>query len=310
MPYGRRPRLEIPSDRDAPSQGQMPGRPSSLDNSPPEVMRTTVPDLLKHKGVRKIVVLTAYTAPVARAIDPFVDIALVGDSLGMVLYGYESTLPVSVNTMIRHGQAVVTATRKALVVVDLPFGSYQASPEQAFRTAAKIMIETGCQAVKLEGGKIMAATVQYLVERGIPVMGHIGLLPQSLHVVGGFRARGVGVGEVGDQERATIRRDAEALAEAGAFALVIEATSGKLAAEITQNIPILTIGIGASDQCDGQVLVTEDMAGLTPAPSPRFVKRFAELGELLAQAAADYAAEVRSGEFPSPKQFYRGKGDY
>ena len=285
------------------------GHSSRSDMQQP-LRRTTVPEILHKKAKSKIVVLTAYTAPVARAIDPHVDIALVGDSLGMVLYGYPSTLAVSLETMIRHGQAVVAATKQALVVVDMPYASYQESPQQAYRNAAKIMAETGCQAVKLEGGKIMADTIRFLVERGIPVMGHVGMQPQAVHEYGGFRARGLGVGDSGDAERAVIRQDAMAVADAGAFSMVIEAISPRLATEITQSVAIPTIGIGASDGCDGQVLVTEDMAGFTQAPSPRFVKRYAELGTGLAQAAADYAKEVRDGVFPAPAHFYRGKGEY
>ena len=284
--------------------------PADASTKNPRVKRMTVPEIMAKKGKSKIVVLTAYTESVARAIDPSVDIALVGDSLGMVLYGDDSTLSVSLDTMIRHGKTVVNATKQALVVVDMPFASYQASPEQAFGAAAKVMAESGCQAIKIEGGKVMAPTVAFLVERGIPVMGHVGMLPQSVNIAGGFRARGLGVGAIGDEERRILHEDAKAIADAGAFSMVIEAISAKLATEITQNIAVPTIGIGASDQCDGQVLVTEDMAGLTRAPSPRFVKRYAELGQLLAQAAADYAQDVRMGVFPSPNHFYRGKGDY
>ncbi|HVZ00273.1 MAG TPA: 3-methyl-2-oxobutanoate hydroxymethyltransferase, partial [Dongiaceae bacterium] len=228
--------------------------------------RISVPDVVAHKGQVPIVCLTAYTAPMARMLDPHVDVLLVGDSLGMVLYGFDSTIPVTLDMMCQHGAAVVRGSTRALVVVDMPFGSYQESPAQAFRNAARIIKETGCQAVKLEGGRAMAPTVQFLVERGIPVVGHIGLMPQSINTMGGYRARGRG-----DSEAASVMNDAIAIAEAGAFAIVVEGVMEQLAEAITNRVTALTIGIGASASCDGQVLVSEDILGLFADFKPRFV---------------------------------------
>jgi 3-methyl-2-oxobutanoate hydroxymethyltransferase len=263
--------------------------------------RMTAPALRARKGGVPIVMLTAYDAGMARLIDPHVDMILVGDSVGMVHHGFASTLPVSLDMMILHAKAVMSASQQALVVVDLPFGSYEAGPEQAFGAAARVLKETGAGAVKLEGGHRMAETIRFLIERGIPVMGHVGMTPQAIHVLGSFRA--VGRSEA---ERAVILADAEAVAAAGAFALVIEAVDAPLATEITASIPIPTIGIGASAACDGQVLVLDDMLGLTPRV-PRFVKRYAQLGALIEQAAADYAAEVRARAFPGEAQLYKRK---
>lgn len=253
----------------------------------------SVPVLLKKKGKEKIVTLTAYTAPTARLADAHADILLVGDSLGMVLYGEASTLPVKLSDMIRHGAAVVRASRKALVVVDMPFGSYQASPQQAFGSAARVMRETGAGAVKLEGGAEMADTVRFLTQRAIPVMAHIGLKPQYVHTLGGYRYQGRT-----EEEAQALVADARALEEAGAFAIVLECVETGAAARITQAVAIPTIGIGAGGACDGQVLVSEDLLGLTPSP-PRFVKRYAALEETLAQAFAAYAKDVREGGFPA-----------
>lgn len=261
--------------------------------------RHSVPALRARKGGEPIVCLTAYTAPVARLLDPHVDILLVGDSLGMVVYGLDSTLPVTLDMMIAHGAAVVRASERACVVVDLPFGSYQESKEAAFRASARVMAETGAQAVKLEGGLEMAETVAFLTARGIPVMGHVGLTPQSVNTLGGYKAVGR------DAEAAErIAADARAIAEAGAFTLVIEGTMEQLARRITEEVTIPTIGIGGSPACDGQVLVTDDMLGLFGAFQPKFVKRYANLGETVSEAAATYAAEVRSRAFPGPEHCF------
>ncbi len=261
--------------------------------------RHSVPALRARKGGEPIVCLTAYTAPVARLLDPHVDILLVGDSLGMVVYGLDSTLPVTLDMMIAHGAAVVRASERACVVVDLPFGSYQESKEAAFRASARVMAETGAQAVKLEGGLEMAETVAFLTARGIPVMGHVGLTPQSVNTLGGYKAVGR------DAEAAErIAADARAITEAGAFTLVIEGTMEQLARRITEEVAIPTIGIGGSPACDGQVLVTDDMLGLFGAFQPKFVKRYANLGETVGEAAATYAAEVRSRAFPGPEHCF------
>jgi 3-methyl-2-oxobutanoate hydroxymethyltransferase len=262
--------------------------------------RMTAPRIAARKGGEPVVMLTAYTAPMARRLDPHVDVLLVGDSLGMVVYGLPTTLAVTVEMMIAHGAAVVRGSSSAMVIVDLPFGSYQASPEQAFRTAARIMAETGCGGVKLEGGAEMAATVAFLVERGIPVCGHVGMTPQSVNALGGFRARGRT-----SAEAEKIRKDALAVAEAGAFALVLEATMEPIARAITAEVPAITIGIGASAMCDGQVLVTEDVVGLFDSFTPPFVRRYAELGDALSSAAESYAADVRARRFPGPDQVFQ-----
>jgi 3-methyl-2-oxobutanoate hydroxymethyltransferase len=256
-------------------------------------------DIAKRKGGAPIVCLTAYTATTARLIDPHVDIALVGDSLGMVLYGFDSTLPVTLAMMIAHGAAVVRASRKALVVVDLPFGAYQGSPEAAFDASARVMAETGCGAVKLEGGIDMAETIAFLVRRGVPVMGHVGLTPQSVNGLDGYRSRGHE-----EREARAIAADAQAVAAAGAFSLVIEGVVEPLARRITGEIAVPTIGIGASSACDGQVLVTEDMLGLFSAFQPRFVKRYADLAEPFSQAVRAYTEEVRARAFPGPEHVY------
>jgi len=263
-------------------------------SSAAESGRITVAELAARKGGEPIVCLTAYTTPMARLLDPHVDLLLVGDSLGMVLYGFESTLPVTLAMMIAHGAAVRRGSRRACLVVDMPFGSYQESPAIAFRNAAQVMAETGCSAVKLEGGIEMAETVTYLVRRGIPVMGHVGLTPQSINRLKGYRARGRD-----PEEAAAITADAASIAHAGAFAIVLEGVIETLAREITARITTPIIGIGASAACDGQVLVSEDMTGLFSAFKPKFVKRYAELGPEIDKAAAAYAAEVRSRRFPA-----------
>jgi len=255
--------------------------------------KVTVPEIRGRKGGEPIVCLTAYTSLTAVLLDEHVDLMLVGDSLGMVLYGMDSTLGVTLDMMIAHGQAVMRGARKACVIVDLPFGTYQESPEAAFRSAARVMKEVGCAGVKLEGGVEMAETIRFLVDRGIPVFGHIGLLPQSVNTAGGFRSLGRE-----DKEAVEIVEDAKAVAEAGAFAVVIEGTVEPLAREITETIPIPTIGIGASPACDGQILVTEDLTGLFSGFKPRFVKRYAELGEGIENAVQAYAEDVRARRFP------------
>jgi 3-methyl-2-oxobutanoate hydroxymethyltransferase len=259
--------------------------------------RRGVGDLVK--GGAPIVGLTAYTAPIANLLDPHVDFLLVGDSVGMVVYGFGSTLSVTVDMMIAHGAAVMRSSSRALVVVDMPFGSYQESREQAFRTAARILAETGCAAVKLEGGAEMADTVRFLAERGVPVMGHVGLMPQSVNAAGGFKVQGR------DRQQAErVSADAAAIAGAGAFALVIEGTIEPVARAITEAVPIPTIGIGASPMCDGQILVIDDVLGLFTQFKPRFVQRYAELAPLITAAAEAYAEDVRARRFPGPQHCF------
>jgi len=266
-------------------------------NAAGRVARRGIGDFVK--GGAPIVGLTAYTAPIARLLDPYVDFMLVGDSLGMVVYGFDSTLPVTVEMMIAHGAAVMRGSARALVVVDLPFGAYQEAPEQAFRNAARIMAETGCAAVKLEGGQEMAETVRFLTRRGVPVMGHVGLMPQSVNAAGGFKVQGRG------RERAgQVAADAAAVAEAGAFAIVIEGTVEPVARAITEQVPAPTIGIGASPACDGQILVIDDLLGIFTEFKPRFVKRYAELAPLVSAAAESYAADVRARRFPGPEHCF------
>lgn len=249
-----------------------------------------------------MVCLTAYTALTAKLLEDNVDLLLVGDSLGMVIYGMETTVGVTVEMMIAHGAAVVRGSSKPCIVVDLPFGSYQESPGTAFRTAARVMAETGCNAVKLEGGREMAATVKFLVERGIPVMGHIGLTPQHIHRFGGFRAQART-----EAEALALVADALAIAEAGAFSIVIEAVPESSARLVTEQVQVPVIGIGAGQAVDGQILVTEDIAGLFIDFKPRFVKRYGELGAGIAEAARQYAEEVRAGAFPGPEHTYAAK---
>lgn len=265
------------------------------------VKRITVPEIMARKGREPIVCLTSYHAHTARLIDPYVDLLLVGDSLGMVMYGMETTLGVTLDMMIAHGAAVVRGAEKALIVVDLPFGTYEESPSQAFHNAARTLKETGCQAVKLEGGVRMAETVKYLTERGIPVMGHIGLTPQNVNVMGGYKTQGRE-----QQQWPELEADAQALAEAGAFAIVLEGMAAELADRISGQIGVPTIGIGASAGCDGQILVTEDMLGLSPTV-PKFVKEFATLGAQIAGAAEAYANDVRGRKFPEEQHTYAMK---
>jgi 3-methyl-2-oxobutanoate hydroxymethyltransferase len=263
-----------------------------------EIKRITAPDIRARKAGRPIVSLTSYHAHTARLLDRHCDFILVGDSLGMVMHGLESTVPVTLEMMILQGQAVMRGTKRALVVVDMPFGSYEASREQAFASAARVMKETGCGAIKLEGGVRMAETIAFLAQRGIPVMGHVGLTPQAINSLGSFRAQGRR-----EEEWGAIEGDATAVAEAGAFAVVLEAMAEPLAARITRSVAIPTIGIGASAACDGQILVLEDMLGLSPRV-PKFVKRYAELGGAIEDAVASYALEVRSRAFPAESNVY------
>lgn len=260
--------------------------------------RVTAPDIRARKGGEPIVSLTAYTWQMARLVDEACDFLLVGDSLGMVMQGYESTVPVTLDAMIAQGQAVMRGSRRALVVVDMPFGSYEESPEQAFRSASRILKETGCGAVKLEGGAYIAETIRFMTQRGVPVLAHIGLTPQAINALGSFRAQG--------RDRETwpvFIEDARAVADAGAFAVVVEAVAEPLAREITQAVAIPTIGIGASPACDGQIIVIDDLLGLTER-TPKFVRRYAELGAAVTQAARSYADDVRARAFPAPEHTY------
>ncbi|SES78765.1 3-methyl-2-oxobutanoate hydroxymethyltransferase [Oceanicella actignis] len=263
------------------------------------VRRITAPQIAARKGGEPIVALTSYHAHTAQIVDRHADVILVGDSLGMVMHGMDSTVPVPLDLMIMHGRAVMRGSRRALVVVDLPFGAYEESPQAAFRSAVRVMKETGCGAVKLEGGARMADTIRFLVERGIPVMAHIGLTPQSSNTLGGFKTQGR------DQDSwPRHEADAQAVAEAGAFAVVLEGMVEPLAARITAQIPIPTIGIGASAACDGQILVLEDMLGLNPTP-PKFVKVYGALGPAIEEAVRAYADEVKSRAFPAEDHVYR-----
>lgn len=262
----------------------------------------TAKNIAARKGGEPIVCLTAYITPMAARLDKHCDLLLVGDSVGMVLYGLDSTLGVDLETMIRHGRAVCRGAKQALVVIDMPFGSYEESKEQAFRNAARALSETGAGAVKLEGGVEMAETVRFLTQRGIPVLGHVGLTPQSVHALGGYGARGRDV-----DEWQPIIDDAIAIAEAGAFSVVLEGVAEPLARKVTDAVPCPVIGIGASSECDGQILVTEDMLGLF-AINPKFVKRFAEIGESIEKAIEEYANEVRGRKFPGDEHTYKMKG--
>ena len=263
-----------------------------------EQKRLSAPDIRARKGGQPIVALTSYHAHTARILDRHCDVILVGDSLGMVMHGLESTIPVTLDMMILQGHAVMRGSKRALVVVDLPFGCYEASKEQAFMSAARVLKEAGCGAVKLEGGTRMAETIAFLVERGVPVMAHVGLTPQAINALGGFRAQGRD-----PADWAPIEADARAVVAAGAFSVVLEAVAEPLAARITADIAIPTIGIGASPACDGQILVLEDMLGLSPRV-PKFVKRYTSLGPSIEAAVADYADEVRKRTFPTAEHVY------
>ncbi len=259
-------------------------------------------DIRARKGGEPIVSLTAYTTPVARIVDSHADMILVGDSLGMVIYGLPSTVGVTLEMMIAHGQAAMRGARRSCVVVDLPFGTYEESPDQAFRNAARVMTETGAAAVKLEGGVEMAETIRFLVRRGVPVLAHIGLTPQSVNVLGGYKVQGRD-----PRTAAAVMQDAEAVADAGAFAVVIEKTVETLSREITERIAIPTIGIGASPACDGQILVVDDLLGMFPDFRPKFVKVYGKLGEAADEAIAGYAADVRARRFPGPEHTFAAK---
>jgi 3-methyl-2-oxobutanoate hydroxymethyltransferase len=260
--------------------------------------RLTVRDIASHKGKDPLVCLTAYTAPMARILDEHADVLLVGDSLGMVVHGLSSTVGVTLDMMILHGRAVMRGSNKAMVVVDLPFGSYEESHEVAWRSASRVMMETGCQAVKVESGEGIADTIAFLVERGIPVMGHVGLRPQAMNVDGGFRAKGRT-----KSERERVVREAMSADRAGAFAIVIEGVAEDIAAEITSMVKCPTIGIGASAQCDGQILVTDDMLGMFDW-TPKFVRKYATLNTVIGEAVGQYATDVRARTFPAQVETY------
>jgi 3-methyl-2-oxobutanoate hydroxymethyltransferase len=274
---------------------------SRANPTPQPMKRLTVPAIRRQKGGDPLVMLTAYTVRMAQLLDPHCDMLLVGDSLGQVIYGLPHTVAVTMEMMCAHGAAVVRGSYHAAVIVDMPFGSYEASPEQAFASAARLLKETGAAAVKMEGGAVLAPTVEFLTRRGIPVMAHVGLTPQAVNILGGYGVRGRS-----DEEAQTIIDDAVAHANAGAFAMVIEGVLEPIAIEITNKVACPTIGIGASAQCDGQVLVTEDMLGLFDR-TPKFVKRFGSMSKVVADATVQYAAEVRDRSFPSAEQIYLAK---
>ncbi|MFZ5710419.1 MAG: 3-methyl-2-oxobutanoate hydroxymethyltransferase [Pseudomonadota bacterium] len=264
-----------------------------------EFRRPTAQDIRARKGGERIVVLTAYTTPLARIADRHCDVLLVGDSVGMVVHGLPSTLQVTLEMMRMHGQAVARGATRSHLVIDLPFGSYEEGPEQAFRNASGLMRDTGAHAVKLEGGVHMAETIRFLTARGVPVMAHVGLTPQSINTLGGYRVQGRG------PDAGRIREDARAAEAAGAYSIVLEKVPEPLAADLTQMLRIPTIGIGASAACDGQVLVIDDMLGLFTDFKARFVRRFAELGAEAEGAIAAYAQAVRDGTFPADEHVYR-----
>ena len=280
---------------------------SRANPTPAPMRRLTVPAMRARKAAIRdgsgepLVMLTAYTIRMAQLLDPHCDMLLVGDSLGQVIYGLPTTVPVTLEMMAAHGAAVVRGSYHSLVIIDMPFGSYEASPEKAFESAAWLLKQTGAAAVKMEGGEVMAPTVRFLVERGVPVMGHIGLTPQAINALGGYGARGRS-----QAEKAKILDDARAIDQAGAFAIVVEGVVEPLAAEVTRSVDCPTIGIGASAACDGQVLVAEDMLGLFER-TPRFVKRFDDLAGRISAAVETYAADVRSRAFPGPEQVYAPK---
>ena len=278
---------------------------SRANPTPAPMKRLTVPAIQRRKTKGQtqepLVMLTAYTARQAQLLDPHCDILLVGDSLGQVIYGLPSTLPVTLDMMIAHGAAVVRGSYHSVVIVDMPFGAYEASPQQAFAAASRVMAETGCAGVKLEGGQAMAETIAFLTQRGIPVMAHVGLTPQAVNALGGYGARGRS-----QEEHAKIIADGQAVAEAGAFAMVVEGVIESIAVTLTQSVEIPVIGIGASAQCDGHVLVTEDMLGMFERV-PRFVKRYADIAGMISETAAKYAEEVRARTFPGSEQVYQPK---
>ena len=274
--------------------------PKQTSDSAPKKAKMTVPKFRNCVGGEPLVCLTAYTAHVARLVDEQADLILVGDSLGMVIHGMDNTLGVTMEHMIMHGQAVMRGAETALVVVDMPFGSFEESPEVAFRNASRIVKETGCTAVKLEGGREMADTIRYLSSRGIPVMAHVGLMPQQMNTAGGFKA-------VRDEDQwDEVIADAEAVEAAGAFSVVVEGVVPELAEKVTKAVEIPTIGIGASAKCDGQILVFEDMIGLFPRV-PTFVKRYGNMEEMMKDAIGRYADEVRARKFPAKEHLYKPK---
>jgi 3-methyl-2-oxobutanoate hydroxymethyltransferase len=273
---------------------------SRANPTPQPMKRLTVPRIRQRKGGEPIVMLTAYTVRMAQLLDPHCDMLLVGDSLAQVIYGLPHTVGVTMEMMALHGAAVVRGSYHAAVIVDMPFGSYEASPEQAFHNAARLLKETGAAAVKVEGGKVLAPTIEFLTQRGIPVMGHVGLTPQAVNILGGYGVRGKS-----EEEARSIVEDAIAVAQAGAFSIVIEGVLESIAIEITNKVDCPTIGIGASAQCDGQVLVTDDMLGMFERV-PKFVKRYGNMANVVEGAVKDYADEVRSRSFPTEDQTYAG----
>jgi 3-methyl-2-oxobutanoate hydroxymethyltransferase len=278
-------------------------QPPRRHGGTPALHRISPRDIAARKGGEPIVCITAYTAPMAGFMDQHVDLLLVGDTMGMVVYGMNSTLGVTLDMSIAHGQAVMRGSQRACVIVDMPFGTYQVSREEAFRNCARVMAETGCAGIKLEGGVEMAPTVEYLVQRGIPVLAHVGLKPQSVNVVGGFRVQGRST-----EEAKAVLADAKSMADVGAFAIVVEGVVESLARKITETVKPPTIGIGASPACDGQIIVAEDILGLYSAFTPKFVKRYAELGTEVSRAVERYAADVRARRYPAAEHLY-GPGD-
>ncbi len=273
---------------------------SRANPTPQPMKRLTVPRIRQRKGGEPIVMLTAYTVRMAQLLDPHCDMLLVGDSLAQVIYGLPHTVGVTMDMMALHGAAVVRGSYHAAVIVDMPFGSYEGSPQQAFDNAARLLKETGAAAVKVEGGKVLAPTIEFLTQRGIPVMGHVGLTPQAVNILGGYGVRGKS-----EEEARSIVEDAVAVAQAGAFSIVIEGVLESIAIEITNKVDCPTIGIGASAQCDGQVLVTDDMLGMFERV-PKFVKRYQDMAGVVSGAVKDYADEVRSRSFPTEDQTYAG----
>ena len=260
-----------------------------------------IADIKAHKNAdTPLVCLTAYTTPMAQILDKHCDILLVGDSLGMVMYGMENTLGVSLDMMINHGKAVMRANPTACIVVDMPYGSYEHASETAYKNAMRIMSETACDAIKLEGGQNMESTIKYITTRNIPVMAHIGLQPQSVIKDGGYKVKGRT-----EQEISTLINDAKAVQRAGAFSVVIEGTLENTSQKITNSIDIPTIGIGASKHCDGQILVTEDMLGMISGHTPKFVKKYAHIAKDIDKAVQNYAKEVKSRNFPNENYTYQ-----
>ncbi|ALC13468.1 3-methyl-2-oxobutanoate hydroxymethyltransferase [Sphingopyxis sp. 113P3] len=273
---------------------------SRANPTPQPMKRLTVPRIRQRKGGEPLVMLTAYTVRMAQLLDPHCDMLLVGDSLAQVIYGLPHTVGVTMDMMSLHGAAVVRGSYHAAVIVDMPFGSYEGSPQQAFDNAARLLKETGAAAVKLEGGKVLAPTIEFLTQRGIPVMGHVGLTPQAVNILGGYGVRGKS-----EEEARSIVEDALAVAQAGAFSIVIEGVLESIAVEITNKVACPTIGIGASAQCDGQVLVTDDMLGMFERV-PKFVKRYQDMASVVSGAVQEYADQVRSRSFPTDDQIYAG----